>query len=245
MEPYRYTPGTIALLVSIPHTGTYVPDAILTRLTDNAKQLPDTDWHVEKLYDFAKEIGAHILAATHSRYVIDLNRPPDGSSLYPGQQTTGLCPTEDFDGEAIYLDPADAPDDAEVVARRDRFWQPYHDQLAAELARLRAQHGAVALWDAHSIRSVLPRFFEGKLPDLNLGTGQGQSVLQLVTAFSAACGKPLPFRIEPRRPGDISACWADPAKAQRELGWQATRDIDAMCADSWRWQSANPNGYEE
>jgi len=135
----------------------------------------DTDWHLPRLYDFAQALGASTLVATHSRYVIDLNRPPDGSSLYPGQQTTGLCPTEDFDGESIYLDPADAPDDAEVVARRDRFWQPYHDQLAAELARLRAQHGAVALWDAHSIRSVLPRFFEGKLPDLNLGTGQGSS----------------------------------------------------------------------
>ena len=167
--------GSAPLLISFPHVGTHLPPALAARLTPKARQVWDTDWHLPRLYDFAQALGASTLVATHSRYVIDLNRPPDGSSLYPGQQTTGLCPTEDFDGESIYLDPADAPDDAEVVARRDRFWQPYHDQLAAELARLRAQHGAVALWDAHSIRSVLPRFFEGKLPDLNLGTGQGSS----------------------------------------------------------------------
>lgn len=167
--------GSAPLLISFPHVGTHLPPALAARLTPKARQVWDTDWHLPRLYDFAQALGASTLVATHSRYVIDLNRPPDGSSLYPGQQTTGLCPTEDFDGESIYLDPADAPDDAEVVARRDRFWQPYHDQLAAELARLRAQHGAVALWDAHSIHSVLPRFFEGKLPDLNLGTGQGSS----------------------------------------------------------------------
>ena len=167
--------GSAPLLISFPHVGTHLPPALAARLTPKARQVWDTDWHLPRLYDFAQALGASTLVATHSRYVIDLNRPPDGSSLYPGQQTTGLCPTEDFDGESIYLDPADAPDDAEVVARRDRFWQPYHDQLAAELARLRAQHGAVALWDAHSIRSVLPRFFEGKLPDLNLGTADGAS----------------------------------------------------------------------
>jgi UDP-glucose 4-epimerase len=85
---------------------------------------------------------------------------------------------------------------------------------------------------------------QGGMHVYNLGTGQGQSVLQMVAAFEAASGRPLPYRIEPRRPGDIAECWADPAKAERELGWRASRDLATMCADSWRWQSANPQGYE-
>ncbi|MDF2412300.1 UDP-glucose 4-epimerase GalE [Aeromonas sp. 1HA1] len=85
---------------------------------------------------------------------------------------------------------------------------------------------------------------QGGIHVYNLGTGQGQSVLQMVAAFEAASGRPLPYRIEPRRPGDIAECWADPAKAERELGWRASRDLATMCADSWRWQSANPQGYE-
>jgi len=126
------------------------------------------------LYDFADELGASVLVATHSRYVVDLNRPPDGASLYPGQSVTGLCPVDTFDDTPLY--PAgDVPDDVEIAERREAIWQPYHRQLADELARIKAQHGIAALWDAHSIRSVLPRFFEGKLTDLNLGTAQGAS----------------------------------------------------------------------
>ncbi|WP_280188757.1 N-formylglutamate deformylase [Delftia sp. PS-11] len=167
--------GTAPLLLSMPHAGTHVPPAIAARLTGEARQVPDTDWHLPLLYDFARDMGASILVATHSRYVVDLNRPPDGASLYPGQSVTGLCPVDTFDDTPLYADPADVPSDAEIAQRRDTFWAPYHAQLRAELDRLRALHGSVALWDAHSIRSVLPRFFEGKLPDLNLGTGQGSS----------------------------------------------------------------------
>jgi len=129
---------------------------------------------MERLYAFARDMGASILVATHSRYVVDLNRPPDGASLYPGQSVTGLCPVDTFDDTPLYAN-GDVPDDAEVAARRDAVWVPYHAQLSAELERLRALHGTVVLWDAHSIRSVLPRFFEGKLPDLNLGTANGES----------------------------------------------------------------------
>jgi N-formylglutamate deformylase len=175
-EPaFRFRQGTRPLLLSMPHVGTYVPPALAARLTEESRQVPDTDWHLERLYDFADAIGASVLAATHSRYVIDLNRPPDGASLYPGQSVTGLCPVDNFDDRGIYLDPTDTPDDAEVAERRDAIWYPYHAKLAEELARLKAEHGTVALWDCHSIRSVLPRFFEGKLPDLNLGTGKGSS----------------------------------------------------------------------
>lgn len=173
--PYHFHAGTAPLLVSMPHAGTQVPPALAGRFTDEARQVPDTDWHLARLYDFAVDLGASVLVATHSRYVIDLNRPPDGSSLYPGQSVTGLCPLDTFDATPIYRDPVDQPGAAEIDARRAAIWQPYHDRLDHELARLRALHGTVVLWDAHSIRSVLPRFFEGRLPDLNLGTADGAS----------------------------------------------------------------------
>ncbi|MGJ7605798.1 N-formylglutamate deformylase [Variovorax sp. LT1R20] len=173
-EPaFRFRQGTRPLLISMPHVGTHVPPALAARLTDEARHVPDTDWHLERLYDFADELGASVLVATHSRYVIDLNRPPDGASLYPGQSVTGLCPVDTFDDTPVYANAADVPGDEEIAARRDAIWVPYHRQLQAELDRLKAAHGTIALWDAHSIRSVLPRFFEGKLPDLNLGTGNG------------------------------------------------------------------------
>jgi N-formylglutamate deformylase len=172
--PYTFHRGTRPLLLSMPHAGTYVPPAIAACLTDEARQVPDTDWHLPILYDFATELGASVLVATHSRYVIDLNRPPDNASLYPGQDTTGLCPVDTFDATPLHLD-GQQPCEADVAARRDAIWYPYHRKLEVELARLRAAHGKTALWDAHSIRSVLPRFFEGKLPDLNFGTANGAS----------------------------------------------------------------------
>jgi N-formylglutamate deformylase len=175
-EPaFRFRQGTRPLLISMPHVGTHVPPALAARFTDEARQVPDTDWHLERLYDFADALGASVLVATHSRYVIDLNRSPDGASLYPGQSVTGLCPVDTFDDTPIYAAAGDLPDEAEIAARRDAIWHPYHARLTEELARIKAQHGIAALWDAHSIRSVLPRFFEGKLPDLNLGTGKGTS----------------------------------------------------------------------
>jgi N-formylglutamate deformylase len=154
--------------------GTHIPPELASRMTPPALQTHDTDWHLDRLYGFARDLGASILMATHSRYVIDLNRPPDGTSLYPGQSVTGLCPVDAFDLAPIYL-PGQEPDEAEVQRRVQTHWRPYHDQLATELARLKSEHGCATLWDAHSIRSVLPRFFEGRLPDLNLGTTNGAS----------------------------------------------------------------------
>ena len=159
---------------TIPHSGTHVPPDLVARLTPEARQVPDTDWHLGKLYDFAEAIGVSVLLATHSRYVIDLNRPPDGASLYPGQSVTGLCPVDTFDDTPIYA-AGDVPDEAEIAARRETIWRPYHEQLASELKRLQQAHGSVVLWDAHSIASRMPRFFDGKLPDLNLGTASGAS----------------------------------------------------------------------
>ncbi len=171
---YRFHAGSIPLLVSMPHVGTDIPDAIAAAMTPAALARADTDWHLVQLYDFLQAMGASTLSARWSRYVIDLNRPPEDSNLYPGQDTTGLCPRDTFRREPLYLD-GGAPDAAEVQRRLAAYWQPYHSQLRAELERLLAQHGKVVLWDAHSIASVLPRFFEGKLPDLNFGSADGAS----------------------------------------------------------------------
>lgn len=166
--------GQAPLLVSLPHDGTRVPADIAARMTASARRVPDTDWHVSRLYEFARGLGASILVPTHSRYVVDLNRPPDDTSLYPGQNTTGLCPVTQFSGEPVYL-PGAAPDPAEIAHRVETYWRPYHDNLDAELQRIRGQHGRVVLWEGHSIRGTLPFLFEGRLPDLNLGTAAGHS----------------------------------------------------------------------
>lgn len=167
--------GSAPLLVSLPHDGSLIPDELAARMTPSARRAPDTDWHVARLYDFACELGASILVPRWSRYVIDLNRGDDDTSLYPGQNTTGLCPIMQFNGEPVYL-PSQQPDAAEVFARIERYWQPYHQALRGELDRLRTAHGRVTLWEGHSIKgSELPFLFAGRLPDLNLGTANGAS----------------------------------------------------------------------
>lgn len=164
--------GTAPLLISMPHVGTFIPADIEQRMTDAALRRPDTDWHLERLYEFVGALGVSVIAATHSRYVIDLNRPRDDTNLYPGQETTGLCPLDTFHRESLYR-PGSEPDAAEVQRRIDRYWAPYHAALASEATRLREQHAAVVLWDAHSICSAVPRLFAGRLPDLNLGSAGG------------------------------------------------------------------------
>ena len=191
VPPFRLVRGTRPLLLSIPHVGTHIPESLEGDYTEIALQRADTDWHLDRLYDFAHGFGASVLQATHSRSVIDLNRPSDDQSLYPGQVTTGLCPTETFRGEPLYR-PGREPDAGETAYRLDTYWRPYHAALAGELARLKALHGRVLLWDAHSIASRLPRLFDGKLPDLNFGTADGAScdraVLDRVTALVAGSG---------------------------------------------------------
>jgi N-formylglutamate deformylase len=172
--PYRFREGTAPLVVSFPHDGTELGGALARRLTPAGLGLPDTDWHVAKLYDFVAGLGASTLVARMSRYVVDLNRDPTGAVLYPGADNTEICPTRTFAGEPIYLD-GQAPTPAEIAERIERWFEPYHARLAAELERIQARHGVAIVLDAHSIRSVVPRFFEGVLPDLNLGTAGGKS----------------------------------------------------------------------
>jgi N-formylglutamate deformylase len=174
MEIYQLHQGATPLLISLPHNGTAIPDAIRARMTDAGKRIADTDWHVDRLYAFAHQLGASIIVPSHSRYVVDLNRPSDGQALYPGQRETGLVPTISFADEDLYL-PGVAPDAAEIAERTRVFWQPYHDALKSEIARLHSVHGRVVVWEGHSIRSLVPMLFDGRLPDLNLGTAAGAS----------------------------------------------------------------------
>lgn len=158
----------------MPHVGTLIPDALKKHYVARALDVEDTDWHLPLLYDFASELGATILQARVSRYVIDLNRPPDNAPMYPGASNTELCPTRFFTGDSLYQE-HQAPDAIEQGRRLELYWRPYHDQLAETLAQVRARHGHALLWDAHSIRQEIPWLFEGRLAGLNLGTADANS----------------------------------------------------------------------
>lgn len=166
--------GDAPLVVSFPHTGTEIPEKIESQLVSPWLARKDTDYWVDVLYDFAHSIGATTIRTALSRTVIDVNRDPSGASLYPGQTTTGLCPLETFDGEPLYKS-GHEPGPAEVLRRRAEYFDPYHAALAFELERKRAAFGCVVLYDAHSIRSRVPRLFEGTLPQFNIGTNNGTS----------------------------------------------------------------------
>lgn len=174
MNIYEFHQGSLPLLISIPHSGTELPEALAHRLTVVGRGLPDTDWFVHVLYDFARELGASIIKANFSRYVVDLNRSSDSASLYVGNPTSPVCPTETFGGGFIYM-AGHEPEDGEIAARIDKYWRPYHERIATELAALRAAHGKALLWDAHSIASEIPGLFEGVLPEFNFGTRDGAS----------------------------------------------------------------------
>ncbi len=180
--------GNAPLLVSMPHVGTHIPSALHNAYVPRALAVEDTDWHLPQLYNFLPELDASVLVAHTSRYVIDLNRPPDDAPMYPGAANTELCPTRFFTGEALYQ-PGCEPTVDERLQRRATYWQTYHDALAAELQRLKAIHGFVLLWDAHSIRSQIPWLFEGTLPGLNIGTASGASADPAITAaIDQVCG---------------------------------------------------------
>ena len=169
MRPVEVIRGEGPVILGMPHAGTWLPGEIAARLNARGRALPDTDWHVDRLYDGLLE-GATTVRATFHRYVADANRDPSGESLYPGQATTGLVPLTDFDGAPIWTDP---PAPSEIADRVAAFHAPYHAALAAEIARVRAAHGVAILYDCHSIRSVVPHLFEGTLPDFNIGTNGG------------------------------------------------------------------------
>ncbi len=175
VQIFDHVAGSGPLLVSIPHAGTKLPAALSAGLTLQGRALPDTDWYVDELYQFAVDWSeVSVLRANYSRYVVDLNRPADDTELYPGRVKTGLFPLATFAGDPIYQ-PGAEPDRAERQDRLLRYWQPYHDALANALDQLRERHGFALLWDAHSIASEVPALFEGRLPDFNFGTANGDA----------------------------------------------------------------------
>ncbi|MCC7328364.1 MAG: N-formylglutamate deformylase [Burkholderiales bacterium] len=176
--------GSAPLLVSVPHAGRSIPDVLKPAYVERALDVEDTDWHLDTLYAIARAIGASLIVPHYSRFVIDLNRPPDNLPMYPGSNNTELCPTRFFNGDAIYRD-GGAPGAAQIAERLETYWWPYHNAIVAELARLKHIHAHAILWDGHSIKSELPWLFEGRLPDLNLGTASGTSCAPSLRALLA------------------------------------------------------------
>ncbi len=239
-DSYLLHRGDAPLLVSLPHAGFEMPDAEARQMLPVAGRSADTDWHVERLYDFAAGLGATVLQARYSRYLVDLNRPPDSAALYPGANNTELCPISTFDEHALYP-PGGAPDDAEVARRREHYWQPYHDCLARELSRLREKHPQVVLWEGHSIRSRVPRFFEGRLPDLNFGTANGTSadpdLLEALVTLAETDGRFTQVANGRFKGGYITRAYGDP-----KGGVQA---IQLELAQAAYMQEEEPYPYDE
>jgi len=231
--------GTAPLIVSIPHAGTEIPAEIEAQLVSPWLARADADWYVNYLYSFAHDLGATVIGTAISRSVIDVNRDPSGKSLYPGQATTGLCPTTTFDGAKLYK--GAEPDAQEVAARRLAFFDPYHAAIAAEIARLRDMHPRIVLYDAHAIRSHVPRLFDGALPVFNIGTNSGASCDPLLSArVEAMCkSSSWPTVVDGRfKGGWITRSYGRPAEGvhaiQMELAMRAyLREPREITEQNW------------
>ena len=242
--------GQAPLILSIPHAGTEIPEEFSGCFVSDWLARKDADWHLPALYKFAERLDATILAARLSRSVIDLNRDPSGVSLYPGQATTGLCPVETFDGEPLYA--ASAPDDAEIARRRSLYFDPYHQALRAEIERVHGLHGRVMLYDCHSIRSRIPRLFEGELPQFNIGTNDGKSCLPATQArVEAICAQSGFSHVVNGRfkGGWITRHYAAPARQiqtlQMEVGCRGYMDEPVNpSASNWPTKLNNPAPIE-
>ncbi len=241
-DTYTFHSGSIPLLVSVPHDGRILPDDIAMTMTDAGRDIPDTDWHVSKLYEFARGLGAATISAQLSRYVVDLNRPADNATLYEGQIATGLCPRQTFDGQDIYNEGTGI----DVAARVEQFWGPYHAKIADTLAEFRQSHGFALLWDAHSIASRVPRLFDGDLPILNVGTWGGRSCDAGIAGDVIEIAEDSPFEavVNARfQGGYITRHYGRPADniqviqlelAQRAYMDEATRNYDEAKASELR-----------
>jgi N-formylglutamate deformylase len=234
LRTYTLQRGDTPLLVSLPHVGTRIPADQHARYSERALAVEDTDWFLERLYAFARELGASLIVPQYSRYLIDLNRPRENTPLYAGQNNTELCPTRHFTGEPLYRAGL-APDEAEIQRRIVAYWQPYHDALGAELERLKARHGHAVLFDGHSIKSELPWLFEGSLPHMNLGTAGGTSCAPaLRTALAAVLAAQAGYThvIDGRfKGGHITRHYGQPTQGvhgvQLEMCWRAYMDEQA------------------
>ncbi|MBI5719420.1 MAG: N-formylglutamate deformylase [Burkholderiales bacterium] len=233
-EIFTLQRGTAPLLISMPHVGTHIPEALRPRYTPRALEVEDTDWFLDRLYGFARDLGAGLLVPRLSRYVVDLNRPSDNRPMYAGRNNTELCPTRHFTGEPIYRE-GGAPGEAEIRERVAQYWQPYHDALRAETARLVAAHGHAVIFDAHSIKSELPWLFEGRLPQMNLGTAEGAScaaTLRQALAGVFAAQQAYDHVVDGRfKGGHITREYGRPAEGvhavQLEMCWRAYMEESA------------------
>ncbi len=210
---FDFSSGKTPLLISIPHDGRELPPEIALRMTERARELPDTDWHVARLYQFAKTMGASVIKAHYTRYVVDLNRASSDETLYEAQFTTGLCPLKTFDGDDIYLQDQHVRDD-EKRDRIEKYWRPYHDRITSALTSIKRTFGYALLWDAHSIPSKVPLLFDGELPELNFGTNDGRScTADIVNAVAgeAAASKAYSSVLDGRfKGGYITRQYGDP-----------------------------------
>jgi len=243
-DVFSFTTGNTPLLISVPHDGRQLPDDLRERMTPEGVGIPDTDWHVAELYDFARELGASVLVAEYSRYVVDLNRPASDDALYEGQVATGLCPTQTFAGENIYSSGAVEAD--EMARRVETYWRPYHEKIEQEIERLRARYGIALLWDAHSIAGVVPRLFDGELPALNIGSNNGNSCARGIEQAVVEAAKASPYEsvVNARfKGGYITRHYGDPDNnvnalqleiAQRTYMDESTRVFDASLAQKLR-----------
>ncbi len=244
-ETYSYLAGSTPLLISVPHDGRLLPESVERRMTAAGRDISDTDWHVAKLYEIARELGATVLVADYSRYVVDVNRPPDDAALYAGQISTGICPSKSFAGEYLYEDMGVVAEE-ELRERVDAYWLPYHSLIEAKLTAMRDQYGYAILWDAHSIPSLVPRLFDGELPVLNIGTYNGDSCSASIAeqVFEIAASSDYSAVMNARfKGGYITRHYGDPRKnvhaiqleiAQRAYMDEASREYDDVKADKLR-----------
>lgn len=244
-EAYSFRAGDTPLLISVPHDGREILPELQKRMTPAGLDIPDTDWHVAKLYDFAHGEGASVLVAHYSRYVVDLNRSPDDGVLYPGQVATGLCPEQTFTGEPVYR-AGDGVSAEEQTMRVERYWKPCHDRIRATLDELRDRFGYALLWDAHSIPSRVPRLFDGELPVLNIGTYDGRSCADTLADAVVEVARRSSYEavINARfKGGYITRHYGDPEAnvmaiqleiAQRAYMDEESREYDESLADNLR-----------
>lgn len=243
-DVFSFIEGDAPLLVSVPHDGRELPQSLRERMSPEGIGIPDTDWHVAELYDFVRDLGASVLVANFSRYVVDLNRPASDDALYEGQVATGLCPTKTFAGENIYFD--GDMDAQEMASRVETYWRPYHDRIEREIERMLAQHGFALLWDAHSIAGVVPRLFDGELPALNIGSNSGASCAPAIQGAVVTAAKASPYEtaVNARfKGGHIIRHYGDPKNnvhalqleiAQRTYMDENTRIFDEVLAGQLR-----------
>ena len=218
MSFLEITQGQGPVILGLPHTGTDLPPEVRARLNARGQAIPDTDWHIHTLYDGLLPDVTTVRMRVH-RYAIDVNRDPTGASLYPGQNTTGLCPLTDFDGKPIYRE-GGAPDADEIERRREMWHAPYHAALQAEMERVHARHGHAILYDCHSIRGRIPHLFDGMLPDFNIGTNDGQSCAAgIADPVVGICANAPPFRSVLN--GRFKGGWTTRHYGRPEQGWHA------------------------